>query len=60
MEGRETGTCSRLRLFRALLLAWALPRALTQTPALRAGASAIIVSQAFHLVVWIRRNALVP
>ncbi len=44
----------------ALLLAWALPRALTETPALRAGASAIIASQAFHLVVWIWRNALVP
>jgi len=42
----------------ALLLAWALPRALAERSAFRAGAWAIIATQAFHLVAWIWRNTL--
>ncbi len=43
----------------ALLLAWALPRALAERSAFRAGAWAIIATQAFHLLAWIWRNTLV-
>jgi len=42
----------------ALLLAWALPRALAERTAFRAGAWAIIATQAFHLLAWIWRNTL--
>ena len=42
----------------ALLLAWALPRALAQEAAFRAGAWAIVATQAFHLLAWIWRNTL--
>lgn len=42
----------------ALLLAWALPRALAERSAFRAGAWAIVATQAFHLLAWIWRNTL--
>jgi len=42
----------------ALLLAWALPRAFAEKAAFRAGAWAIIATQAFHLIAWIWRNTL--
>lgn len=43
----------------ALLLAWVLPRALVERPALGAGAAAMIASQGFHLVAWVWRNTFI-
>lgn len=42
----------------ALLLAWALPRALPERRALRAAGSAIVATQAVNLLTWVWRNTL--
>ncbi len=42
----------------ALLLAWALPRALPERRALRAAGWAIVATQAVNLLTWVWRNTL--
>jgi hypothetical protein len=42
----------------ALLLAWALPRALPERPALRAAGWAIVAMQGVNLLTWVWRNTL--
>jgi 4-amino-4-deoxy-L-arabinose transferase-like glycosyltransferase len=42
----------------ALLLAWALPRALPERSALRAAGFAVVVTQGVNLLTWVWRNTL--